>query len=181
MSAGHVYLVGMPGSGKSTAGQALAEVLGLPFVDLDEQIERAAGSPVAEIFRDQGEPGFRALERDALERAAAGPPAVVACGGGVPLREDNRELMRSTGTVVALDVPVGRLWTRVAAGIPRPLNLWKFHVDWSNPANTTFTGPVDLRRIDRERKAAYREVAHHRVDGAGRPAEVAARIAEVLR
>jgi shikimate kinase len=165
VTTGHVYLVGMPGSGKSTAGRALAEVLGLPFVDLDQEIERVAGSPVAEIFRDRGEPGFRSLERAALERAAAGPPSVVACGGGVPLREDNRELMRSTGTVVALDVPVGRLWTRVAAGLPRPL----------------VTGPVDLRRIDRERKAVYREVAHHRVDGAGRPADVAARIAEVLR
>ena len=81
MSTDHVYLVGMPGSGKSTAGRALAEVLGLPFVDLDQEIERVAGSPVAEIFRDRGEPGFRSLERAALERAAAGPPAVVACGG----------------------------------------------------------------------------------------------------
>lgn len=165
MSAGHVYLVGMPGSGKSSAGRALAETLGLPFVDLDGEIERAAGSSTAEIFRDHGEPRFRELERAALERAAAGPPSVVACGGGVPLREDNRELMRSTGAVVALDVPVKRLWARVAAGVPRPL----------------VTGPVDLRRIDRERRAAYREVAHHRVDGVGPPEDVAARIAEVLR
>jgi shikimate kinase len=161
---GHVYLVGMPGSGKSSAGRALAEVLGLPFVDLDREIERAAGSSIEAIFRDLGEPRFRELERDAMERVAAGPRSVVACGGGVPLREDNRRLMRSTGTVVALDVPVKRLWTRVAAGFPRPL----------------VTGPVDLRRIDRERRAVYREVADHRIDGQGAPADVAARIAEAL-
>ncbi|MDP9343673.1 MAG: shikimate kinase [Actinomycetota bacterium] len=162
---GHVYLVGMPGSGKSTAGRALAQMLGLPFVDLDDEIERAAGCSIPEIFQEQGEPRFRELEREALERAASGPHCVVACGGGVPLREDNRVLMRSTGTVVALDVPVKRLWTRVAAGMPRPL----------------VTGPVDVRRIDRERRAVYRDVAHHRVDGAGEPAEVAGRIAEALR
>jgi len=112
-----VYLVGMPGSGKSSAGRALAEMLGLPFVDLDDEIERAAGRSIPEIFQEQGEPRFRELEREALERAASGPRCVVACGGGVPLREDNRALMRSTGTVVALDVPVKRLWTRVAAGM----------------------------------------------------------------
>jgi shikimate kinase len=162
---GHVYLVGMPGSGKSSAGQALADVLGLPFVDLDSEIERAAGSSIEEIFRYRGEPAFRELEREALEHVATGPPSVVACGGGVPLREDNRELLHATGTVVALDVPVKRLWARVAAGFPRPL----------------ITGPVDLGRIDRERRAVYRDVADHRVDGAGTPADVAARIAEALR
>jgi shikimate kinase len=165
VTAGHVYLVGMPGSGKSSAGRALAELVGLPFVDLDEDVERTAASSIPEIFRDQGEAAFRDLERGALVRAAAGPPSVVACGGGLPLREDNRELMRSTGTVVTLDVPVKRLWARVAAGMPRPL----------------VTGPVDLRRLDRERAAVYRRVAHLRVDGGGNPHEVARRIQEALR
>jgi len=165
MTGGHVYLVGMPGSGKSSAGRAAADLLGIPFIDLDQEIESAAGASIEEIFRDEGEARFRELERDALERVAATPPAVVACGGGVPLREDNRDLMRSTGSVVALDVPVGRLWARVAAGFPRPL----------------VTGPVDLRRLDRERRSAYQEAAHHRVDGAGSPEDVARRIAEVLR
>ena len=162
---GHVYLVGMPGSGKSSAGRALAGLLGLPFVDLDEEIEREAGSSIPEIFRERGEAGFRELERTSLARAAAGPRSVVACGGGVPLREDNRELLRSTGTVVALTVPIAGLRARVMAGRHRPL----------------ITDPVDLRRLDRERAAAYRDVAHHRVDGRGDPEVVARRIEEALR
>jgi shikimate kinase len=165
VTGGHVYLVGMPGSGKSSAGRALAEVLGLPFVDLDEEVERSAGSSIAQIFGERGEDGFRELERAALAGVAAGPPSVVACGGGVPLREDNREVLRSTGVVVALRVPLSKLRARVASAVIRPL----------------IRGPVDLRRIDRERAAIYRDVADHRVDGRGDPAEVARRIAEALR
>ncbi len=161
---GHVYLVGMPGSGKSSVGRALAELLEVPFVDLDERIVSAAGSSIEGIFREHGEAGFRELEAEALARVAAEPRSVVSCGGGLPLRDENRDVLRSTGTVVALTVPLGLLRARVLVGRPRPL----------------ITDPVDLDRIYLERAAVYREVAHHRVDGRGDPGEVAHRIVEAL-
>ena len=163
MNPGHVYLIGMPGSGKSSVGKALAERLQLPFVDLDEEIERDAGKTIVEIFRQDGEPAFRERERAALQRVSGGGPSVVACGGGAVLREDNQELIRSTGRVVWLHAPPAKLWQRIRL-VPRPL----------------VTGPVDIRRLERERDAVYRSVAEHRVEADGEPEAVARRVAEVL-
>ena len=70
-----IYLVGMPGSGKSVVGRELAGRLGVPFVDLDEEIEREAGRSVSQIFTEQGEPAFRAMEATALTKAATQDPA----------------------------------------------------------------------------------------------------------
>ena len=95
-----VYLVGMPGAGKSVVGEELAGRLGVPFVDLDVEIEREQGRPVAEIFADQGEAAFRALEAAALTKAGTLDPAVVACGGGVVLEPANRIALRNTGIAV---------------------------------------------------------------------------------
>ena len=80
-----VYLVGMPGSGKSTVGPELARRLDMPFLELDAEIERAAGKGVTEIFEEDGEPRFRELEAAALKDAAALDPSVISCGGGVVL------------------------------------------------------------------------------------------------
>jgi shikimate kinase len=85
-----VYLVGMPGSGKSTVGPVLADRLGVPFVELDARIERAAGKSVAQIFSDEGEARFREMEAAALMEAATEDPSVVSCGGGVVLEPANR-------------------------------------------------------------------------------------------
>src|SRR4051812_8462078 len=81
---GHVWLVGMMGSGKSTVGKRLAARLDRPFVDLDERIETEAGRSIGDIFERDGEPAFRALESRVLARVADGPDAVVATGGGAP-------------------------------------------------------------------------------------------------
>jgi len=159
----HVYLIGMPGSGKTSVGRALAEVLGVPFVDMDEEIERDAGMPVSDIFRERGEEAFRDLEEATVARVAASPPSVVACGGGAPLRESNRERIRSTGVVVWLQAPPERLWKRIRL-MPRPL----------------VKGPVDLHRLARERDATYRGLAAHRVRSGGEAAEVARMVAEAL-
>jgi 3-dehydroquinate synthase len=101
---GHVFLIGMPGSGKTTVGRALAGLLRVPFVDLDREIEGAAGRTIPEIFESDGEPGFRELERTALAAAADGPASVVATGGGAVLSDVNRAVMRRTGLVLHLDV-----------------------------------------------------------------------------
>jgi len=95
----NIVLVGMPGCGKTTVGKALAEVSGRPFVDLDEEIVRRTGKPIPEIFANEGEGAFRALEHEVLTEACAKSGQVIATGGGAVLREDNRAAMRRTGRV----------------------------------------------------------------------------------
>jgi shikimate kinase len=160
-----VYLVGMPGSGKSTVGAELAGRLGVPFVDLDVEIERRDGRSITEIFESEGEAGFRALEAKELLDASTHDPAVIACGGGVVLEPANRITLRNTGTCVFLDVPLAVLESRVRPDADRPL----------------IRAAGDLERILAERESLYREFAAHVVDGAGDPGEVADAIVEELR
>ncbi len=160
-----VYLVGMPGSGKSTVGREVAGRLGVPFVDLDEDVERRSGATVTQIFASQGEAGFRALEARALVDASRHDPSVVACGGGVVLEPANRITLRNTGTCVYLDVPFGVLQQRVKPAADRPL----------------IRAEGDLERLLAEREALYREFAAHVVDGSGDPGEVTDAIVEELR
>lgn len=98
---GGLSLVGLRGTGKSTVGRVIAERLSLPFIDADAALEARAGRPVAEIFAE-GEPAFRDLESAVLKGITAGPPAVLATGGGAVLRPDNRQALRAFGKVVWL-------------------------------------------------------------------------------
>jgi shikimate kinase len=159
-----VYLVGMPGSGKSTVGPVLAERLRVPFVELDAEIERAAGRTVAEIFEHDGEARFRELEAGALTDAAARDPSVVSCGGGVVLEPANRVTLRATGVVVFLSVPLDVLSRRVAPAEDRPL----------------IRHEGDLERLLAERERLYREFAAHVVDGSAAPQDVAEAIQREL-
>lgn len=161
-----VYLVGMPGSGKSSVGPELARRLGISFVELDAEIERAQGKPVPEIFAQEGEARFRELEAAALVEAARRDPAVVSCGGGVVLEPANRVTLRATGEVVFLAVPLETLRARVRPAADRPL----------------IREAGDLERLFQEREPLYREFAAHVVDGSGTVEEVAAAIErELLR
>ncbi len=101
-SARPLFLVGFMATGKSTVGRLVAHLLGMRFIDLDERIERAASTAVRDIFTAEGEAGFRKREAAALNEVLAGPPAVVATGGGTPCFGDNLARMRSAGLVVAL-------------------------------------------------------------------------------
>src|SRR5690242_10072805 len=89
-----IALIGLSGSGKSSAGRRLADRLGWPLLDTDALIALAAGRTVARIFAEEGEARFRDRETSALEQALAGYPAVVATGGGIVLRDANRALLR---------------------------------------------------------------------------------------
>ncbi len=161
-----VYLVGMPGSGKSTVGPELARRLGVPFVELDAEIERAAGSTVREIFEQEGEARFRELEAAALTAAVARDPSVVSCGGGVVLEPANRVMLRASGEVVFLSVPLEDLERRVAPAEDRPL----------------IREDGDLERLFSDREPLYREFAAHVVDARGTVDEVADAIeGELLR
>lgn len=112
----------MMGSGKSTVGAALAARTGDAFVDLDAAIVADAGRSIAELFASEGEAGFRARETQTLARVLASPrPCVLACGGGVVLRDENVALLRERATVVWLDATVETLAARVGDGAGRPL------------------------------------------------------------
>ncbi|MCB1058220.1 MAG: shikimate kinase [Acidobacteria bacterium] len=111
-----VFLIGFMGSGKSTVGGRLARRLGLPFVDLDAEIVRAAGCPIAEIFERFGEEEFRRMEVEALHSALSGAAAVVATGGGLASQEGAFEAMEAAGTTVWLDPDVETVLRRLAAG-----------------------------------------------------------------
>ncbi len=100
--AGHVALVGLSGTGKSTVAPLLAARRGLAVVDLDRAVAESAGRTVAEIFATDGEAAFRSMESAALADALAGPPAVVATGGGVVLDPANRAALAEHATVVWL-------------------------------------------------------------------------------
>jgi shikimate kinase len=99
----HLVLIGMMGAGKTTVGAHCATLLGRRFVDIDDFVEHEADLTVAQIFAVDGEPGFRALERHALEEACASPePLVISCGGGAVLDSGNCVRLRETGHVVWL-------------------------------------------------------------------------------
>lgn len=117
-----IFLVGFMGSGKSTVGAHLAERLGVPFADLDADIETAAGRTIAAIFADGGESVFRDAEHAALAaRVRAGGAVVLALGGGAFTFARNRALLAGAGTSVWLDCPFDRALRRVAATGHRPL------------------------------------------------------------
>jgi len=117
-----IYLTGFMGSGKSYTGKRLAEVLGLPFLDLDEAIEKSAGKTITEIFAEDGEAAFRELETQTLRHTADLPPSVVSTGGGAPCFNDNMDWMNQQGITVFLDPPIGVLLQRLEVGrAHRPL------------------------------------------------------------
>ena len=99
-----VFIYGAPASGKSTLGRALAERLGVGFVDLDERIVAEAGVSIPDIFKTRGEAAFRDLESKVL-RYVISDPKVVSLGGGTLLRDENRALCEENGTVFCLDTP----------------------------------------------------------------------------
>jgi shikimate kinase len=116
-----IALVGMMGVGKSTVGKKLAESLAAAFVDSDEEIEKAAGLTVQEIFERHGEPEFRRGERRVIERLLAGPPIVLATGGGAYMDVDTRAMLKEKATTVWLRADLELIWKRVNRRDTRPL------------------------------------------------------------
>jgi shikimate kinase len=119
-----VFLLGLPGSGKTTLGKKLASALNLPFVDLDKEIERAEGRPISEIFAEKKEDYFRKLESSQLKLWCARPDDfVMATGGGAPCFFDNVAVINQSGKSIFLDVPASEIVKRMSrAGVEkRPL------------------------------------------------------------
>jgi shikimate kinase len=108
-----VFLVGFMGSGKSTLGKKLSELMNVSFIDLDNRIEESEGKSVSEIFKERGEEYFRNLEAEALRKTSRIRNAVIATGGGAPCFYDNMEWMNENGVTVYLKAEAGELYHRL--------------------------------------------------------------------
>ena len=117
-----IFLIGYMGAGKTTLGRALAQTLGLQFIDLDCYIEDRFRKTISQIFAEKGEEAFRDLERRMLHEVGEFEDVIISTGGGTPCFFDNVEYMNGQGTTVFLDVPVERLFIRLSiARSKRPL------------------------------------------------------------
>jgi shikimate kinase len=164
VKADKLYLVGFMGAGKSTVARALGRRLDWKVEDIDARIERAERRDIPTIFRDAGEPYFRAREREALVTLLPERGMVVASGGGTFMDPANRELMLRDGAVVWLDAP----FTTILGRVPR---------DGRRPLAADRTG---MEQLYNQRLAAYR-LAHLRVDaGRGSVEELVDHIVEWL-
>jgi shikimate kinase len=116
-----IVLVGMMGVGKTSIGKKLAERLGMVFVDADEEIEKAAGLKISEIFEKYGEDYFRDGERRVISRLVSGKPKVVATGGGAFINPETRALIKKKALSIWLDADIEILVERVSRRNHRPL------------------------------------------------------------
>lgn len=115
-----VYLVGYMGSGKSAVGKKLSFATKWPLYDMDDEIVRRTGMEIPEIFAKYGEQYFRNLET-AFLRDFKEENCIIATGGGVAMREENRKLMKETGLVFFLNAPFRDIWQRIATDPNRPI------------------------------------------------------------
>jgi shikimate kinase len=149
-----IVLIGAPGSGKSTVGSSLAHHLKLPFVDTDAFIEAQQGRKISNIFVDDGEGFFRAIEYEALLEVLQRPDCVVSLGGGAPISEKAQLLLRQSESVIFfLDVSLATAAPRVGFNRDRPLLLGNPRAQWQT--------------LSDQRRPIYEDLADHviKVDG----------------
>ncbi len=140
----NLALIGFMGTGKSCTGRMVAHLLHFDFLDTDQLIESRAGKTIGEIFRDQGEPAFRALERQVVGEVATVNKTVIATGGGLPLNPDNLASLKQHALVVCLWASPETIYERVRAHFHRPL------LNEADPQ-------AKIRRLLAEREPHYRE------------------------
>ena len=151
MSRRCVVLIGMMGAGKTEVGKLLAEQLGYVLIDVDRQIERAAGKKIPAIFAEKGEEGFRDLERVAISQLNAAQNKVISVGGGAPLDPENRAVLSRLGHVVYLRASARELYQRVKNDRSRPL------LQKEDPR-------AEIKRLLDERAPTYERAADFAVD-----------------
>ncbi|PXW97127.1 shikimate kinase [Sphaerotilus hippei] len=145
----------MPGAGKTTAGRQLAHMLGVPFADVDVEIERRIGCSIRSFFEQHGEVAFRQIEADTIAELVKRPAHVLATGGGAVLRPENRAALKANTVVLYLRATPEELYRRLRHDTQRPL------LQVADPLRK-------LRELYRDRDPLYQEVAHYTVE-TGRP------------
>jgi shikimate kinase len=153
------------GAGKSTIGRCLAKKLGWKFVDLDEEIERREKRTIADIFREQGEPHFRSLERQYLNELSSSKKAVIALGGGAFVDAVNREVAEKTGLTVWLKASFPEIVARVKMDGTRP----------------KFANRAQAEQLYQRREPFYALAKVHVLTDEGTPDSAADEIIGVLR
>lgn len=148
-----VYLVGYMGSGKSAIGKRLSNMVDMPFFDMDAEIVNDTGMTIPQIFETYGEERFREMETDFLRRFPD-QYCIIATGGGVAMREENRRIMRDTGLVFFLNAPFYEIWRRISTDKNRPI--------------VQRSTRQELESLYFKRKPHYLKSAHFRVETAGR-------------
>jgi len=152
----NIFFVGLMGAGKTTVGRVLAKSLNKVFYDTDHEIERRTGVRVPLIFELEGEAGFRKREMAMIEELSQMSNIVLATGGGAVLMPENRNNLKSHGTVIYLRANVHELWVRTRNDKNRPL------LQNADPRGS-------LEQLFAKRDPLYREVATHVVDTGGQP------------
>jgi shikimate kinase len=155
LSASSCFLIGLPGSGKSTVGRQLSRRIARPFFDSDHVIEQRLGCSIREFFEREGEDRFRDIEASVLDELTAGPACVVSTGGGSVLRAENREHLHQRGSVVYLRSTPEEVFRRLRYDRNRPL------LQVADPLQR-------LKDLYAVRDPLYRETAHFVVE-TGRP------------
>ncbi|MBR3765008.1 MAG: shikimate kinase [Clostridia bacterium] len=134
----HIFIIGMPGCGKSSLGRKVASTMGLPYVDTDARIEQAAGCPVTQIFEKYGETAFRAAETNVLIQLTREPGSLVSTGGGMVMRPENLAIMRNHGIILLVDRPLEEIMGDIklnrrpmlaAKGLPEVERLYHERID----------------------------------------------------
>lgn len=156
LPAKNIILVGFMGSGKSTIGRELGQLLSYPLIDTDTQIEEMEKLSVADIFSLRGEEHFRDAENQVIKNLLDQGMThhIIATGGGLPVREDNRPLLRELGYVVWLDANTETILQRTSRTNTRPL------LQTENPRET-------IENMLNQRNSIYRDVSHLRLQTSG--------------
>ena len=163
----NIVLCGFMGSGKSTIGKELPKH-GFSFIDSDEYIEKKAEKSISEIFNEHGEAYFRALEAEAVTELSKRTKTVIATGGGAVINPENAAALKSTGTVVFLDVTPQTVLTRLEGDTTRPLLM--------SPDREAAVNELMKKRVP-----VYRSVSDITVDANGEPLKTAKIILDFIK
>lgn len=157
----HIYLIGFMGVGKSAVAKQLGKKLGIPLIEMDQEIVSRQGMEIKDIFATHGEAYFRDLESALIREIASGEPAIVSCGGGAVLRKENVTAMQESGMLILLTAEPETIFERVRYSTNRPLLKGKMNVE-------------AIRELMEARRPAYEEACQFTVSTDGkRPAEIA--------
>lgn len=157
-----VFFVGFMGAGKSSVARRVARSAKVTSIDLDTYIERREGRRIKDVFESEGEQAFRKLEAEVLQMLATREPALISCGGGVVMREENRRLLRSQGFVIHLVVAADEAKARISDAASRPL----------------FKDIEQARNLSLMRMPLYNEIADINIETSGKTVAGIARVVQ---